>query len=31
MAAAENEVNLQRAFESWNAGNLEGYLELVEH
>jgi steroid delta-isomerase-like uncharacterized protein len=30
MAAIENEANLQRAFEAWNAGNLEGYLELYD-
>ena len=30
MAATENEANLQRALESWNAGNLDGYLELYD-
>jgi predicted ester cyclase len=30
MSAAENEANLQRAFESWNSGSLDGYLELYD-
>lgn len=30
MAAAENEANLQRALEAWNAGDLDGYLELYD-
>jgi steroid delta-isomerase-like uncharacterized protein len=28
MGAAENEANVQRALEGWNAGNLDQYLEL---
>jgi steroid delta-isomerase-like uncharacterized protein len=30
MAPAENEANLQRAFEAWNAGDLDGYLALYD-
>ena len=30
MGAAQNEANLQRAFEAWNGGNLPGYLELYD-
>ena len=30
MTAAANETNLQRAFEAWNARDLDGYLELYD-
>jgi steroid delta-isomerase-like uncharacterized protein len=30
MSAAANEANLQRAFDAWNARDLEGYLTLYD-
>ena len=30
MSRTVNEATLQRAFEAWNAGNLEGYLALYD-
>ena len=30
MSATENEANLQRALEGWNAGNLDQYHELYD-
>jgi steroid delta-isomerase-like uncharacterized protein len=30
MSAARNEANVQRATEAWNAGDLNGYLELYD-
>jgi steroid delta-isomerase-like uncharacterized protein len=30
MSAATNEANLQRAFEAWNARDLDGYLALYD-
>jgi steroid delta-isomerase-like uncharacterized protein len=30
MTAAENEANLKRALEGWNAGDLDQYLELYD-
>ena len=30
MSTDQNEVNLTRAHGAWNAGNLDGYLELYD-
>ena len=30
MSVTENKANLQRAVDSWNDGNLEGYLQLYD-